>query len=94
LRGHPVKNLSQYIQDASRGGTVFSLLATHLNFTVVSICPFPVRHTFEDGLQTISKGEHMAQKIFVNLPVRDLRKSMDFFGKCWNTPCRDFDSGG
>ena len=23
----------------------------------------------------------MAQKIFVNLPVRDLRKSMDFFGK-------------
>ena len=23
----------------------------------------------------------MAQKIFVNLPVRDLRKSMDFFSK-------------
>jgi hypothetical protein len=23
----------------------------------------------------------MAQKIFVNLPVRDLKKSMDFFGK-------------
>jgi len=23
----------------------------------------------------------MAQKIFVNLPVRDLQKSMDFFGK-------------
>ena len=23
----------------------------------------------------------MARKIFVNLPVRDLRKSMDFFGK-------------
>jgi predicted lactoylglutathione lyase len=23
----------------------------------------------------------MAQKIFVNLPVRDLRKSRDFFGK-------------
>ena len=36
----------------------------------------------------------MAQKIFVHLPVRDLRKSMDFIGECWNTPCRDFDSGG
>ena len=23
----------------------------------------------------------MARKIFVNLPVRDLKKSMDFFGK-------------
>ena len=23
----------------------------------------------------------MPQKIFVNLPVRDLKKSMDFFGK-------------
>jgi predicted lactoylglutathione lyase len=31
--------------------------------------------------QTISQGEHMAQKIFINLPVRDLGKSMDFFGK-------------
>jgi uncharacterized protein len=30
------------------------------------------------GVQTISKGEHMAKKIFVNLPVRDLRRSMDF----------------
>jgi uncharacterized protein len=30
---------------------------------------------------TNSKGERMAQKIFVNLPVRDLKKSMDFFGK-------------
>jgi uncharacterized protein len=29
----------------------------------------------------ISQGEHMAQKIFVNLPVRDLKKSMDFFRK-------------
>jgi predicted lactoylglutathione lyase len=32
-------------------------------------------------MQTIFKGEHMAQKIFINLPVRDLRKSSDFFGK-------------
>jgi uncharacterized protein len=30
-------------------------------------------------LQTTSKGEDMVQKIFVNLPVRDLKKSMDFF---------------
>src|SRR5690348_2274438 len=29
----------------------------------------------------LAKGEHMARKIFVNLPVRDLRRSMDFFGK-------------
>jgi predicted lactoylglutathione lyase len=28
-----------------------------------------------------SKGAHMARKIFVNLAVRDLKKSMDFFGK-------------
>jgi predicted lactoylglutathione lyase len=33
------------------------------------------------GVQTISEGEHMAKKIFVNLPVRDLRNSIDFFGK-------------
>jgi len=32
-------------------------------------------------VETISKGEQIAQKIFVNLPVRDLRKSMNFFGK-------------
>jgi uncharacterized protein len=33
------------------------------------------------GVPIISQGEHMAQKIFVNLPVRDLKKSMDFFDK-------------
>jgi len=32
-------------------------------------------------VKAISQGEHMPQKIFVNLPVRDLKKSMDFFGK-------------
>jgi len=32
-------------------------------------------------VETISEGEHVAKKIFVNLPVRDLRKSMNFFGK-------------
>jgi hypothetical protein len=47
----------------------------------VSICPFPVGRTAGDGVQTIPKGEHMAKKIFVNLAVRDLRKSMDFFRK-------------
>jgi hypothetical protein len=48
---------------------------------VVSICPLPVRRNVGDRVPTISKGEHMPQKIFVNLPVRDLKKSMDFFGK-------------
>jgi uncharacterized protein len=43
--------------------------------------PFSHSRTVGDEVQTISKGEHMAQKIFVNLPVRDLRKSMDFFSK-------------
>jgi uncharacterized protein len=47
----------------------------------MSILPLLRSTTVGHGVQTISKGEHMAQKIFVNLPVRDLKKSMDFFGK-------------
>jgi uncharacterized protein len=57
------------------------MIATHLNFTFGSILPFPVRRTVRDGSKQIAKGAHMAKKIFVNLPVRDLRKSMDFFAK-------------
>src|SRR5215831_2299502 len=47
----------------------------------VSIGAFRVRRTVEKGVSNSKNGEHMTQKIFVNLPVRDLRKSMDFFGK-------------
>ena len=60
---------------------VFSLLVTHLNFTVRVDWPFSRSTYCWRRVETISKGEQMAQKIFVNLPVRDLRKSMNFFGK-------------
>jgi predicted lactoylglutathione lyase len=33
------------------------------------------------GLQIAFKGERMAKKIFLNLPVKDLKRSMDFFDK-------------
>ena len=60
---------------------VFSLLVTHLNFTVRVDWPFSRSTYCWRRVETISKGEQIAQKIFVNLPVRDLRKSMNFFGK-------------
>jgi len=60
---------------------VFSLLVTHLNFTVRVDWPFSRSTYCWRRVETISKGEQMAQKIFVNLPVRDLKKSMNFFGK-------------
>ena len=49
---------------------VFSLLVTHLNFTVRVDWPFSRSTYCWRRVETISKGE--AQKIFVNLPVRDL----------------------
>ena len=60
---------------------VFSLLVTHLNFTVRVDWPFSRSTYCWRRVETISKGEQIAQKIFVNLPLRDLRKSMNFFGK-------------
>jgi len=36
------------------------------------------------------KGAKVARKIFVNLPVRDLRKSMTFFGKLGFTFTKQF----
>src|SRR6516162_7489310 len=60
---------------------VFSLLVTHLNFTVRVDWPFSRSTYCWRRVETISKGEQIAQKMFVNLPVRDLRKSMNFFGK-------------
>jgi predicted lactoylglutathione lyase len=74
-----LKNLSQYIQDAPEMGIVFSFLRHKRNLQFMSIRTLPVRRTV--GVQTTLKGEHVAKKIFVNLPVRDLKKSMDFFGK-------------
>jgi predicted lactoylglutathione lyase len=47
-----------------------------MNLTVGVDLPF-FRSTYCWGwVKTLSKGETQAQKIFVNLPVRDLRKSM------------------
>src|SRR6516165_3443670 len=60
---------------------VFSLLVTHLNFTVRVDWPFSRSTYCWRRVETISKGEQIAQKMFVNVPVRDLRKSMNFFGK-------------
>lgn len=36
------------------------------------------------------KGAKVARKIFVNLPVKDLRKSMTFFGKLGFTFTKQF----
>jgi predicted lactoylglutathione lyase len=45
----------------------------------VSISPFSVRRT--EIAANNNLGERVAKKSFVNMAVRDLKKSMDFFGK-------------
>jgi uncharacterized protein len=80
LGGHLLNNLSQYIQDAQEMGLYFlswghNGIHSPCRF---ALCQFDV---LLEWVQTTFKGEHMAKKIFVNLPVRDLKRSMDFFGK-------------
>ena len=78
-RGPLLKNLSQYIQDAQEVALYF--LSWGHN-RIHGPCRFAVCH-FDVLLECANnlKRGHMAQKIFVNLPVRDLKKSKDFFTK-------------
>jgi len=70
-----------YSRPLKRWDGIFSPSDTAEFYGSCRFGPFPVRSIVGDGVQTIFKGEHMAQKIFINLPVRDLGKSMDFFRK-------------
>jgi uncharacterized protein len=48
----------------------------------MSILPLQAStNCLKTGVQSVSKENTMAKKIFVNLPVRDLKRSMDFFGE-------------
>ena len=51
------------------------------SFLSMSILDGFVRLTYEDEQLRIEGERHMAKKIFVNLPVKDLNKSVAFFTK-------------
>ena len=78
--GHLLKNLSQYIQDAQEMGLYFISQGHNGIHSLCrfALCQFDV--LLEWGKQC-SKESTMAKKIFVNLPVRDLKRSMDFFSE-------------
>jgi predicted lactoylglutathione lyase len=83
LGGHPAQESQPvYSRRTQRWDGIFSPGDTPDEFhRWCRFTPFPFDVLLEVGVQEISKGEHMAKKIFVNLAVRDLRKSMDFFRK-------------